>query len=90
MVEGGPFHSRHSLPWVYSLGDCAETEIPMAGAFAESAARAVADDIAASIRGGRARPYDGTGLCFVAMGDGQVGLVVVYFRSEGAPTAPLL
>ena len=78
------------FPGVYALGDCAETGIPKAGVFAESAARAVADEIAASIQGGRPRPYDGTGLCFVEMGDGEVGRVDVRFRTEGGPTAPLL
>jgi sulfide:quinone oxidoreductase len=78
------------FPGVYALGDCAETGIPKAGVFAESAARAVADQIAASIRGGRPRPYDGTGLCFVEMGDGEVGRVDVHFRADGGPTAPML
>jgi sulfide:quinone oxidoreductase len=41
-------------------------------------------------RGGGARPYDGTGLCFVEMGDGEVGRVDVHFRAEAGPTAPLL
>ena len=61
--HGGPVHPRHPFAGVYALGDCAETGIPKAGVFAESAARAVADEIAAGIRGGRARPYDGSGLC---------------------------
>ena len=50
------------------MGDCAETGIPKAGMFAESAARTVADEIAASIRGGGARLYDGNGLCFCGNG----------------------
>jgi sulfide:quinone oxidoreductase len=63
---------------------------PQGWRLAESAARTVADEIAASIRGSRARPYDGTGLCFVEMGDGEVGRVDVHFRAKGGPTAPLL
>jgi sulfide:quinone oxidoreductase len=89
-VNVDPFTLATPFPGVYALGDCAETGIPKAGVFAESAARAVADEIAVSIRGGRARRYDGTGLCFVEMGDGEVGRVDVYFRAEGGPTAPLL
>jgi sulfide:quinone oxidoreductase len=89
-VKVDPLTLATPFPGVYALGDCAETGIPKAGVFAESAARAVADEIAASIRGGRARPYDGTGLCFVEMGDGEVGRVDVHFRAEGGPSAPLL
>ena len=89
-VKVDPLTLATPFPGVYALGDCAETGIPKAGVFAESAARAVADEIAASIRGGRPRPYDGTGLCFVEMGDGQVGRVDVHFRADGGPTAPML
>ena len=89
-VKVDPFTLATPFPGVYALGDCAETGIPKAGVFAESAARAVADEIAASIRGGGARPYDGTGLCFIEMGDGEVGRVDVHFRAEGGPAAPLL
>jgi sulfide:quinone oxidoreductase len=89
-VKVDPLTLATPFPGVDALGDCAETGIPKAGVFAESAARTVADEIAASIRGGRPRPYDGTGLCFVEMGDGQVGRVDVRFRAEGGPTAPML
>jgi sulfide:quinone oxidoreductase len=100
LVEGGltengwvkvdPLTLATPFPGVYALGDCAETGTPKAGVFAESAALAVADQIAASIRGSRARPYDGSGLCFVEMGDGEVGRVDVHFRAQGGPKAPLL
>jgi sulfide:quinone oxidoreductase len=89
-VKVDPLTLATPFPGVYALGDCAETGIPKAGVFAESAARAVVDEIAASIQGGRARPYDGTGLCYVEMGEGEVGRVDVYFRAEGGPKAPLL
>jgi sulfide:quinone oxidoreductase len=58
--------------------------------FAESAARTVAQAIFASIHGGRPAPYDGTGLCFVEVGGGEVGRVDVHFRAGGGPAAPLL
>lgn len=89
-VKVDPLTLATPFPGVYALGDCAETGIPKAGVFAESAARTVADQIAASIRGGRVQPYDGTGLCFVEMGDGEVGRVDVRFRAAAGPTAPLL
>ena len=89
-VKVDPLTLATPFPGVYALGDCAETGIPKAGVFAETAARAVADGIAASLRGSRARLYDGTGLCFVEMGEGEVGRVDVHFRAEGGPKAPLL
>ena len=89
-VEVDPLTLSTRFPGVYALGDCAETGIPKAGVFAETAALAVADDIAAGIRGGEARPWDGTGLCFVEFGHREVGRVDVAFRAEGGPTAPLL
>jgi sulfide:quinone oxidoreductase len=89
-VKVDPLTLATPFAGVYALGDCAETGIPKAGVFAESAARTVADEIAASIRGGRVNPYDGTGLCFVEMGDGEVGRVDVRLRAEAGPTAPLL
>jgi sulfide:quinone oxidoreductase len=89
-VKVDPLTLATPFPGVYALGDCAETGIPKAGVFAESAARTVADEIAASIRGGGVRAYDGAGLCFVEMGAGEVGRVDVRFRTEAGPTAPLL
>lgn len=89
-VQVDPMTLRTSFPGVFALGDCAETGVPKAGVFAESAARAVADAILTEVRGGDATPFDGTGLCFVEFGDGDVGRVDVNFRAEGGPTAPLL
>ena len=77
-------------PGVYAVGDCAETGIPKAGVFAESAARAVADDIVATIHGGEPVPFDGAGLCYVEFGHGEVGRVDVAFHAPGGPSAPLL
>ena len=77
-------------PGVFAIGDCAETGIPKAGTFAESAARVVADEIESSIRGAGARTSGGNGLCFVEFGNGEVGRVDVDFRADGRPTAPLL
>jgi len=89
-VQVDPLTLRTAFPGVFALGDCAETGVPKAGVFAESAARSVAEAIAADVRGGHATPFDGTGLCFVEFGDGDVGRVDVSFRAEGGPIAPLL
>jgi len=89
-VKVDPLTLRTPFPGVFALGDCTETGIPKAGVFAESAARAVAEAIAAELRGGQASTFDGRGLCFVEFGDGAVGRVDVNIRAMGGPTAPLL
>jgi sulfide:quinone oxidoreductase len=79
------------FPGVYALGDCADAPVPRAGVFAESAARAVADHIAATIHDSEpAVPYDGTGSCYVEFGAGQVGRVDADFLSGPAPRAPFV
>ncbi|WP_345042218.1 NAD(P)/FAD-dependent oxidoreductase [Georgenia daeguensis] len=89
-VRVDPYTLRTPFPGVFAIGDCAETGIPKAGVFAESAARAVAEAITAEVRGGEAPPFDGAGLCFVEFGGGEVGRVDVRFRAKGGPSAPLL
>ncbi len=89
-VDVDPFTLSTGFPGIFAIGDCTGTGMPKAGVFAERAAIAVADSIAAMIRGGDARRYTGTGLCFVEFGHGQVGKVDVNFHAEGGPTAPLL
>ncbi|MGH3457694.1 NAD(P)/FAD-dependent oxidoreductase [Aeromicrobium sp.] len=88
-VEVDPFTLATGFPGVYAIGDCTGTGMPKAGVFAERAAIAVADAVAATIRGGDARPYSGTGLCFVEFGHGEVGKVDIDFHAEGGPTATL-
>lgn len=88
-VDVDPFTLATGFPGVFAIGDCTGTGMPKAGVFAERAAIAVADSIAATMRGGDARPYSGTGLCFVEFGHGEVGKVDVDFHAEGGPTAPL-
>jgi len=57
------------FPNVYALGDCADAPVPRAGVFAETAARTVADHIAATIHGSESiDPYDGTGSCYIEFG----------------------
>jgi sulfide:quinone oxidoreductase len=74
---------------VYALGDRADAPVPRAGVFAETAARAVADDIAAKIHGSDAVvPYDGRDSCYIEFGGGFVGKVDADFLSGPSPTAP--
>lgn len=89
-VKVDPFTLATPFPGVFALGDCAETGVPKAGVFAESAARSVAGAIAASIRGGGSARFDGHGLCYVELGGGEVGRVDVDFHAQGGPRAPLL
>ena len=90
-IAVNPRNLATPFPNVYALGDCADAPVPRAGAFAESAARAVADDIAAKINGsGPIAPYDGTGSCYIEFGGGLVGKVDADFLSGPAPTAPFL
>ena len=90
-VAVDPRNLATRFPNVYAIGDCADAPVPRAGVFAETAARAVADDIAAKIHGsGPHDPYDGTGSCYIEFGAGLVGKVDANFLSGPSPTAPFL
>jgi sulfide:quinone oxidoreductase len=90
-VAVDPRNLATRFPNVYALGDCADAPVPRAGVFAETAARAVADDVAAKIhRSGAIEPYDGKGSCYIEFGGGFVGKVDADFLSGPSPTAPFL
>jgi sulfide:quinone oxidoreductase len=75
------------FPDVYAVGDVTSIGTPKAGAFAEGAARIVAENLIARIRGHEpVGPYDGRGSCYVEFGDDLVGRVDVDFLSGPAPT----
>ena len=78
---------RTRFPGVYAVGDVATVGVPKAGVFAEGAARVVADEVLAEIKG-REEPdgYDGRGSCYIEFGGGQVGRVDVDFLSAPKPT----
>jgi len=81
---------RTQFRQVYALGDVCTgpRTVAKAGIFAESAARVVADDIAASIAGAESPPpYGGWGICFAEFGDGLVSKVEVDFLSGPAAAA---
>lgn len=79
------------FPDVYAVGDLTALPGPKAGALAEVAARAVAEDIAARLQGGALEhPYEGAGTCYVEFGDGQVGVVEANFFGGPTPTARLV
>jgi sulfide:quinone oxidoreductase len=79
------------FPGVYAVGDVAGAPVAKAGVFAESAARVVADDIAARLeRQAPPRPWDGAGSCYIEFGGGAVGKVEANFLSGAAPSAHLV
>lgn len=81
---------RTRFPGVYALGDVCTgpRTVPKAGIFAESAARVVADDIAAAITDREPpAPYAGSGVCYAEFGNGLVSKVEVSFLDGPAPAA---
>jgi sulfide:quinone oxidoreductase len=85
-VDPGSAATRY--PGVYALGDVTSVGTPKAGVFAERAARALADQLVARIRGEAEPPgYDGTGTCWIELGNHEVGKVAVdFFSTPGQPT----
>lgn len=78
------------FPNVYAVGDVTSVGIPKAGVFAESAARIVAAEIIAGVRGGEeTAAYRGAGSCYVEFGEERVGRVDVEFL-PGPPTGSFM
>jgi sulfide:quinone oxidoreductase len=92
MSEGGyipvaPATLQTRYPGVYACGDVATVGVPKAGVFAEGAARVVARELIAKLRGERSpAAYDGRGSCYIEFGAGRVGRVDVDFFSGPKPT----
>lgn len=78
---------RTSFPDVYAIGDVATVGVPKAGVFSEGAARVVAAELIAKLRG-EPEPdgYGGLGSCYIEFGAGRVGRVDVDFLSGPKPT----
>src|SRR5262249_30423353 len=74
------------FPQVYAVGDVAGAPVAKAGVFAESAARVVAENIAARLHGdGPKGRWDGAGGCYLEFGAGEVAKVEANFLSGPAP-----
>jgi sulfide:quinone oxidoreductase len=93
MADGGwipvdPHTLATRFPGVYAVGDVTSVGTPKAGVFAEGAARVVADQLIARIRGELKPPgYDGTGACWMELGGSQVARIDVdFFSTPGHPT----
>ena len=86
-VPVDPRTLKTRFPGVYAVGDVATVGVPKAGVFSEGAARVVAAEVLATIRGGeQPEGYDGLGSCYIEFGDGRVGRVDVDFLSGPKPT----
>jgi sulfide:quinone oxidoreductase len=91
MTEDGwipvdPKTLKTRFPNVYAVGDVTSVGTPKAGDFAEGAARTVAAEIIAEVRGTEAPvAYRGLGTCYVEFGGERVGRVNVEFLA-GPPT----
>ena len=94
MTENGwipvePRTAATRYPGVYALGDVTSVGTPKAGVFAEGAANRLAEQTAARLRGAATMPegYDGTGTCWIELGQGEVGKVAVdFFTVPGQPS----
>lgn len=81
-----PLTLETAFPNVYAVGDVTSVGTPKAGVFAEGQAAVVADEIIARQRHGESSStYDGTGICYLEFGHGQVARVEVTFRSGERP-----
>lgn len=84
-VPVDPMTLATSFPGVFAIGDVTSAGTPKAGVFAERHGEAAAGRIAAILRSqAETAEYDGTGLCYIQMGSGQVARVNVRF-TPGAP-----
>jgi sulfide:quinone oxidoreductase len=79
------------FPGVYAVGDVTTAGVPKAGVFAEGAARVVAQQLIAELRGGE-QPgrYLGQGSCYVEFGEGRVGRVDIDFLSGPQKTGTFI
>jgi sulfide:quinone oxidoreductase len=76
-----------SYPGVYAVGDVTSVGTPKAGVFSERQADVVADRIIAAVRAESAdAEYDGVGICYIEMGEGEVARVRVTFLAGQSPT----
>jgi len=82
---------RTRFPNVYACGDVATVGVPKAGVFAEGAARTIARELIAELRGEPPpAAYEGKGSCYIEFGAGRVGRVDVDFLSAPRPTGTYL
>jgi len=92
MTEDGwipvdPNTLKTRFPGVFAVGDVASVGTPLAGVFSEGAAKVVAAELIANVKGGeQPLPYSGRGSCYAEFGQGKVGRIDVDFLSRSTPT----
>ena len=94
LADPESLETRH--PSVYVLGDAAAIRLmngmllPKAGVFAEAQANVVAENIAAGVEGREPRArYDGSGFCYLEVGDGMAAYASGGFYAYPAPRVVL-
>ena len=91
LTEGGwvpvdPYTLRTRFEGVCAVGDLANTGVPKAGVYAEGAARTVAANIIAQVRGEEQTARNpGAGSCYIEFGANRIGRVDVDFLSGPKP-----
>lgn len=76
------------FPDVFAIGDVASVPVPRAGVIAEGEANTVADVLRHRIAGGPApSPFPGVIVCYIEMGDDQIGRVDVNFLGGPRPSS---
>ena len=90
-VQVNPDNLATQFPDVYALGDVAALPGAKAGVFAENAARIVAENIRARLRGSEPEHrYEHDGTCYIEFGAGRVAKVEANFLGGPKPTARLV
>src|SRR5262249_14872393 len=88
-VNADNLETRYSN--VYAVGDLAALPGAKAGVFAENAAKVVADDIVARLKGtDPPQRYEHNGTCCIEFGGGNVAKVEANFLGGPKPTARLV
>jgi sulfide:quinone oxidoreductase len=83
-----PATLRTRFEGVYAIGDVMNCGIPMAGVFAEGAARTVAAGLIAEIEGtAPPPPHAGAASCYLEYGAGLVGRIDIDFLSGPSPAS---
>jgi sulfide:quinone oxidoreductase len=88
-VKAGNLQTRFT--GVYAIGDAAAVRLhnglflPMAGVFAFQEGLVVAENIAATIRGGKPTEFTGEGFCYIDVGDGKAAFGSGNFLATPAP-----
>lgn len=101
LADGGwvrvdPYTLETTHPNVFAIGDVTtipvgQGAIPKAGAFADRAARSVAQTIASRVRGtGEPGRFDGVGACYLEFGEGNIAKVDADYLSGSEPRVAFL